>query len=232
MTANVIPIYVGFDPREEVGYHTFCASVIHHASCPVAFTPLHQDMLRQEWSGGHRDGSNAFAYTRFLVPHIQLFQGWAMFCDGADMVMRADIAELWEHRDLYAAVQVVKHEYQTKHPRKYVGTQMEADNRDYPRKNWSSVMLINCSHYAWRQMTPGRVSHLTGAELHGFEWVGDQYLKALPAEWNWLVDEYGPNADAKLLHWTAGIPGFSHYFDAPMAEEWYRYKKLIDYATP
>jgi hypothetical protein len=36
------------------------------------------------------------------------------------------------------AVAVVKHDYKTKHRRKYIGTPLEADNADYPRKNWSS----------------------------------------------------------------------------------------------
>src|SRR5690606_36000298 len=96
------------------------------------------------YRGGQRDGTNAFIYSRFLIPYLQNYKGWALFVDGADMIVKGDLAELWALRDKAKAVQVVKHDYRTKHPRKYVGTQMEADNRDYPCKNWSSVMVINC----------------------------------------------------------------------------------------
>jgi hypothetical protein len=216
----VIELYAGFDPREEVGFHTFVSSVIHHSTEPVCVTPLDQALLRSVWGGGHRDGSNAFTYLRFLIPYLQGFSGWALFCDGSDMVVRDDISKLWAMRDFYKAVQVVKHEYRTRHPRKYVGTSMESDNRDYPCKNWSSAMLINCSHFDWRNLTPGTVAKMSGSDLHQFSFVRPDRLGALPVEWNWLVDEYGENPEAKLLHWTAGIPAWPHYADAPMADEW------------
>ena len=38
---EVIPLFYGFDPREEVGAHTFCSSVLHQAGRPVALIPLH-----------------------------------------------------------------------------------------------------------------------------------------------------------------------------------------------
>jgi hypothetical protein len=148
------------------------------------------------------------------------------------MLCRADISELWALRDHYKAVQVVKHDYKTKHPRKYVGTAMESENRDYPAKNWSSVMLINCSHFDWRQMTPEKVEKMDGAALHAFEWVRDPELVGeLPVEWNWLADEYGKNPDAKLCHWTCGTPGFQHYRNAPHAEEFRDQLRLVNHLT-
>lgn len=227
----MITIFHGFDPREEIGTHTFCSSVIHRSSWPVALIPLHLDMFKSFYAQDHRDGTNAFAYTRFLIPFLQGFRGWAMFADGADMVCKADIAELWALRDEYKAVMVVPHDYKTKHPRKYIGTKMEAGNRDYPRKNQSSLMLINCPHYAWRQMTPEKVQAMSGADLHGFAWIPDHQIGHLPLEWNWLADEHGENRDAKLLHWTAGIPAFPHYFDAPHADDWAQAACKITHAT-
>lgn len=226
-----VPIYYGFDSREEIGAHTFCSSVIHRSSVPVALIPLHLPMFEGFYRAGHRDGSNAFIYTRFLIPYLQLYRGWAIFCDGADMVVKADIAELWALRDDYKAVLVAPHDYKTKHLRKYVGTAMEADNHDYPRKNQSSVMLINCSHFAWRQMTPDKVAAMSGSELHQFAWIPDEQVGKLPLEWNWLADEQGPSADAKLLHWTAGIPGFPHYSNAPHAADWAAAACNITHAT-
>ena len=227
----MIPIFSGFDPREEAGTHVFFSSVIEHATSPVALMPLHLPMFTSFYPPSHRDGSNAFSYTRFLIPFLQQWRGWAVFCDGADMLCKADISELWALRDHYKAVQVVKHSYKTKHPRKYIGTQMEADNRDYACKNHSSVMLINCSHYGWRDMTPEKVCSMTGADLHRFSWLAEDRVGELPKEWNWLADEYGPNPDAKLLHWTAGTPAFPHYKHAPHAADFARQSAKVNHVT-
>lgn len=206
--------------------------MLEHASCPVTITPLHLPLFKSFYSAGARDGTNAFIYTRFLIPFLQQWQGWAIFVDGADMLLKADIAELWALRDHYKAVQVVKHDYKTRHPRKYVGTFMEADNQDYPRKNWSSVMLINCGHFRWRDMTPERVEKMSGSELHRLSWIPDDLIGELPKEWNWLADEYGPNPEAKLLHWTAGTPAFKAYKDTPHAEDFRRQHAIMNSVTP
>jgi hypothetical protein len=215
-------LFAGFDAREEVGFHTFVSSVIHNTSDPVSITPVR---------GDQRDGSNAFTYERFLIPYRMGFKGWAIFMDGSDMVLKADLAELLAHRDHYKAVQVVKHQYKTKHPRKYVGTSMEARNDDYPCKNWSSVMLINCAHFGWRGMTPEKVAQMKGPELHRFSFLAPDAVGELPPAWNWLADEYGPNEDAKVLHWTAGIPAFLEYTEAPMARDWWNARDRVNHVA-
>jgi len=230
MERSGVKLYLGFDPREEVGYHTFCSSVLSRMTLPVTFAPLHLAAL-PFYQGGARDGTNAFIYSRFLIPFMESYKGWALFVDGCDMVAQADIAELWALRDYRCAVQVVKHDYRTKYQRKYVGTGMEAANDDYPRKNWSSVMLINCGHFAWRGITPETVEKAKGAYLHRFEFLPDGLIGELPKEWNWLADEYGDNPQAKLLHWTAGIPGFKAYENAPMAEAWRQERARIEAAA-
>jgi hypothetical protein len=207
----VIRLFTGWDEREAVGWHAFAQSVIERSSVPVAITPF---------SGQQRDGTNAFTYSRFLVPYLCHFSGMAIFADGVDMLCRGDLAELWELRDPWKAVQVVKHEYATRHPRKYVGTDLEAENRDYPRKNWSSLVIWNCAHFANGRLTPEYVAEQGGEHLHRFGWLEDGQIGELPAAWNWLADEYGESEGAKLLHWTAGIPGFHHYRETPHAEEW------------
>lgn len=226
-----VQLFAGFDEREEVGYHAFCSSVIQRATVPVSITPLSLGTVQRIYGAGHRDGSNGFIYLRFLIPYLMGYEGWAIFCDGSDMLMRADIAELWEQRDPYKAVQVVKHDYRTKHQRKYVGTSMEADNADYPRKQWSSVMLINCSHYAWRDMTPTKVASMTGRYLHRFEFIDDDRIGDLPKEWNHLVGEQDENPDAKLAHFTLGVPGFPNYKDSEHAGEWFKAVARVNHAT-
>lgn len=218
----MIHVFAGYDFAESAGFHVFTQSVLENASRPVTITPLHLPNLKGVYDAGPRDGSNAFIYSRFLVPHLMRYQGRAIFVDGADMLCRGDIAELWDMFDPYSAVQVVQHEYKTKHPRKYIGSPIEAKNEDYPRKNWSSVMLINCGHYDWRRLDLDEIATCPGSYLHRLAFVEDRNVGRLPVEWNWLVDEYGPNADAKLLHWTAGMPGFTNYAEAVHADEWHK----------
>lgn len=206
----MIRLYCGFDPREAIGYHTFVQSVIENTRSQVAYIPMY---------GNQADGSNAFTYARFRIPELCGFNGWAISVDASDMLVLGDIAELMDLKDKTKAVQVVKHEYQTKHPRKYLGTELESDNKDYPRKNWSSVIIWNCghrAHYEHRDLLRGN----DGSILHRFAWLDDEAIGSLPNEWNWLADEYGPNEQAKILHWTAGIPGFYQYRNAPHAQEW------------
>lgn len=215
-----IPLYVGYDPREAAAYTTFCQSVIERSSIPVAFHPLHSPMLAN--FNGQRDGTNAFIFSRYLIPYLQDFNGWAIFADG-DMVLTEDIARLWALREQFVfntAVAVVKHEYKTKHHRKYVGTAIENDNIDYPRKNWSSVMLWNCGHYANRLLTPEFVAESAPSTLHRFEWLRDDQIGTLPDAWNVLSLEQDIK-NAKLIHYTLGIPGIPHYADCPGAEFWH-----------
>jgi lipopolysaccharide biosynthesis glycosyltransferase len=216
----MINLFAGFDEREAVGYHTFCASVIARSSEPVAITPLNLNNFKKFYSESHNDGTNSFAYSRFLIPMLMGYKGWAIFADGSDMVCLDDIAKLWGLRDASKAVQVVQHSYETKHHRKYIGTKMEAANEDYPRKNWSSLMLINCANPSWGLITPLALSTMAGSYLHRFQFIQPQHIGKLPIEWNWLADEYGDNEAAKIVHWTAGIPAFKHYENAPMANNW------------
>jgi hypothetical protein len=220
----MIRVFIGFDPREAVAYHVCAHSLIRHSTRTLALTPLCLKNLGS-YTETHTDGSNHFIYSRFLVPHLTEYQGWAIFIDG-DMLLRDDISKLWNLRDESKAVMCVQHDYKTKAQEKYMGSK----NADYPRKNWSSVVLWNCGHPANRQVTPEFVMRATGAQLHRFTWLEDSLIGALPKVWNWLPDEFGANADAKLLHWTLGTPCFHEYADVPMAAEWHREKLLASYS--
>jgi lipopolysaccharide biosynthesis glycosyltransferase len=218
-----IPVFVGYDPREAIAYHTCVNSIIRHASQPVAIVPIALTLF-QDYKETHTDGSNHFIYTRFLVPHLMNFSGHAIFIDG-DMILRDDIVKLWNLRNSSMDVQVVKHDYQTRMPVKYLG----AKNENYPRKNWSSVILWNCNGASNRQLTPEFVQASTGSFLHRFSWIADDHIGELPPEWNWLPDEYGDNPDAKLLHYTLGTPCFQEFADTPQANEWHRERILTEY---
>jgi lipopolysaccharide biosynthesis glycosyltransferase len=215
----VIRLFAGYDPRETVGFHVFSSSVVRRATQPVSITALHLPSL-VGYTEKHTDGSNAFIYSRFLVPWLCEWKGFAIFADGSDMLCRADIAELWNLCDPMMAVQVVKHDYQTRFTKKYIGTKIEAKNEDYPRKNWSSLMVINCGHMAWRDITPKSVETMTGSQLHRFEFIPDRFIGELPTEWNHLVTENPHNPRAKIIHYTLGIPAFDYYRYSPHADHW------------
>jgi lipopolysaccharide biosynthesis glycosyltransferase len=218
-----IPVFVGYDPREAIAYHTCVNSIIRNASAPVAIVPVALNLF-QEYQETHTDGSNHFIYTRFLIPYLMDFQGRAIFIDG-DMIVRGDIVELYNMMDMYSDVAVVKHDYKTKMKEKYLG----APNEDYPRKNWSSVIIWNCNSFPNRQLTPDFVQKQPGSFLHRFTWLDDKRIQSLPPEWNWLPDEYGPNPDAKLLHYTLGTPCFHEFANTPEAEDWHCERLLTDY---
>lgn len=210
----MIKLFCGYDPREAVGFHTFQQSVMKRASKPVAFIPLS--------SMGLPDGSNNFTLSRFLVPYLCGFRGHAIFMDACDMLMLGDVAELDALYDDAYAVRVVKHpDYESQHVRKYVGTELECDQSNYPRKNWASVMLINCEHSAWEGMTPDLIKRCKPLELLQFHYFAKGEIGELPKEWNVLIDEGQSDAEAKILHWTAGIPTFKHYQNARRSADWF-----------
>jgi lipopolysaccharide biosynthesis glycosyltransferase len=211
----MIPIFIGYDTRETIAYHVCANSIIRHASVPISTIPLALNLLK-DYIETHTDGSNQFVYTRFLVPHLMNYQGWAIFVDG-DMLVRTDIEQLWKLRDESKAVMVVKHNYQTKMKEKYLG----AKNEDYPRKNWSSVILWNCGHLSNKLITPEYVQSATGPQLHRFSWLADNEIGELPIEWNWLADEFGNNQQAKLIHYTLGTPCSNEFENTTMSKYWH-----------
>jgi len=218
-----VKIYIGFDQREAIAYHTFVQSLIDHASIPLDITPLAVKTLKG-YEEKHEDKSNDFVYSRFLTPFLNDFKGWAIFVDG-DMICQADIKELLDLRDASKALQVVKHDYKTKSNQKYLGN----INQDYPRKNWSSVILWNCAHPKHKLLTPDFIANESGKYLHRFSWLEDNEIGELSKEWNWLATEYHNNEQANIIHYTLGTPCFKDYRDTAMSDIWLKkYDRLND----
>jgi lipopolysaccharide biosynthesis glycosyltransferase len=220
--ADCIKIVVGFDQREAIAYHAFSQSVLEKSSLPVLFLPLSMNSLIG-YKETHQDKSNDFVYSRFLTPYLNNFQGWAIFADG-DMVCQSDIRELWDLRDETKALQVVMHDYKTKFNQKYLGN----TNENYPRKNWSSLILWNCSHPKHKVLTPDFISNQTGKYLHRFSWLDDEDIGELPIEWNWLAIEYPNHPKAKIVHYTLGTPCFKDYRDSEMSDVWHEAQKKVN----
>lgn len=217
----MIYLFCGYEAREAIGFHVFVSSVIERASEAVNIIPLSAMTMPR--------GSNAFTVSRFLVPWLMQFRGRAIFADASDMLMPGDVANLDALFDPEFAVQVVKHpNYKTRHKIKYRGTALETVNTEYPRKNWASLMLMNCEHTAWSGMTPSEVVKRPVLDLLQLRHVPDEQIGELPDSWNRLVDEGQPVDGAELLHWTAGIPGFEAYRDAPGSEAWFAARRAME----
>jgi hypothetical protein len=220
MKPRPLQIFIGYDPIESVAWHTMAHSVLARSSVPVALIPVNLKNLAGIFTRT-RDAkqSNEFSFTRFLVPYLSDYQGFAAFFD-CDQMLRTDVNELFElaMADPAKAIHVVKHDYEPKDDVKYLNTVQYR----YPRKNWSSVMLWNCGHMANRQVTPEYVNTASAMELHRFQWLADDQIGALDVRWNWLVGEYAePPADVKNVHWTVGGPYFHEYKEADFAQEWF-----------
>lgn len=213
----ILKIFIGYDEREAVAYHTCVQSILDNTTLPVSITPLNLKMFKN-YKETHSDGSNDFIYTRFLIPYLSNFQGIGLFIDG-DMTVNADLSELLSLYDEKYAVQLVKHNYKTKFKTKYLGNK----NEDYPRKNWSSVILFNCNHKSNKILTPELISRSPGSYLHRFSWLKDNEIGELPKNWNHLVHEYNVNHKASINHYTLGTPCFEEFNYGPESLTWHKY---------
>jgi hypothetical protein len=228
MHPDVIKVFIGYDHVESVAWHTMAASIYRQSSRPVAIVPVNLANLKGIFNRP-RDPkqSNEFSFSRFLVPYLCNYEGQGIFFD-CDQMLRTDIAEIFtvmeEQPD--KAVYVVKHTYEPRDDVKYLNTVQYK----YPRKNWSSVVLWNCSHKKNRLMTPKYVNDAPGLELHRFNWLQDNEIGELNIKWNWLVGEYeNPPIDVKNVHWTVGGPYFNEYKNSDFSEEWNKENKSMQF---
>ena len=212
----MINIFIGYDNKERVAYNVLSHSIIQNSTKPVAITPIALNNLKDDFVRERNSlSSTEFSFSRFMIPHLMNYQGWALFMD-CDMLMFEDIAELWRLRDDRFAVQVCKHDYTPKDEKKFLG-QVQTK---YEKKNWSSFMLLNCKKCT--TLTPDYVNKASGLELHQYKWLeSEDLIGNLGVEWNHLVGEYEYSKNAKLVHYTEGGPYFKNYKDCHYADEWF-----------
>jgi hypothetical protein len=215
----MLSIYIGFDPKEEIAYEVLSYSIRRRSSVPVTIVPVKRKELESRGLYTRPRGqteSTDFSLTRFLVPALSGFRGWSVFMD-CDMLCRVDIAALEAEtaRQSDKAVLVCKHDYVPKTQRKFLGQ----EQTKYPRKNWSSLMLLN--NERCRALTPEYVNSATGLELHRFKWIEDEAIGELALAWNWLVTEYEQSDEARIVHYTLGGPWFDEYRSCDYAQEWF-----------
>lgn len=213
-----LKIFIGYDPSEIPAFWTLAHSIMKHSSRPVSINPLYLPALKGYFNRArHPLQSTEFSFTRFLVPYLCDYQCHALFLD-CDMLVTDDVAKLFDHAENYPnfAVHVCKKLQKADQKTKMLGR----PQTQYPRKNWSAVMLFNCA--ACTQLTPNYVETASGLDLHQFKWLPDGSIGELPQDWNYLVGEDRPpdKPYPSNIHWTCGGPWWYEYSQTEYSDKW------------
>jgi hypothetical protein len=235
---RVLPVYIGWDAREPAAAEVCKSSLIKNSSIPLHVQFLNERPLRHaglykrsaHYQGAQRydaiDGkpfSTEFSFTRFLVPALQLWSGWALFVD-CDFMFNADIAGLVEQFDGRFAAMVAKQHYRPSGEVKMDGQRQEG----YHRKCWSAFMALNCGHPSNKMLTVQAVNEEDGEWLHGFRWLTDDEIGGIDPRWNW-IDGCTEGKPPLAVHYTTGGPWFPHLRDSalPYCDAWRREARRI-----
>jgi hypothetical protein len=210
---TMLDIFIGWDSRFPEPADVLAQSIRDHASVRVRIRFLKYAELQRDhgFDRAHDPlASTEFTYTRFLVPFLKGYRGKALFLDN-DMLCLGDVAEL-DRLDMGPyALRVVQHDHRPQEAVKMYG----CPQTSYLRKNWSSLMLMDCSRLTlWTKVV---VESASGAYLHRFQDIPDSLVGTVPPEWNHLDRR---DATTKLVHWTSGGPWFEEYRDCPHALLW------------
>lgn len=226
--------FVGFDARDDLAFRIAVRSMRRH-SRDVKVIPLKDHELRRAgfyWrqyqvrANGQKidevDGkpfSTDFSFSRFCVPELaramQIHEP-VLFTD-PDVLLRADINELFDAWSDDYALMCVQHAHTPKEATKFDGMEQTR----YFRKNWSSVMLLHPDRT--QKLTLHKVNNQPGSDLHAMLWASDAEIGALAPEWNHLVNYDEPNPKAKLVHFTLGDPSHPERANDEFAREWATY---------
>ena len=216
----MLRIFIGWDSRFPEPADVLRYSLIKHSSIPleIHYLKLHELGLQRTYDPL---ASTEFTYSRFLVPYLCNYRGKAVFMDN-DMLALGDARQLDDLDMTNYALRVVQHDYQPENTIKMYG----CPQTSYPRKNWSSLMIMDCSRL--RLWTRHAVETQTGAYLHRFQDIPDELIGAIPKTWNSLdrLDD-----STELIHYTNGGPWFPQYANHPHADVWYRMRDEMHRAS-
>ncbi len=221
--------FIGFDKDESVAAYVLADSLQTRSSIPIQITFLNRRNLQGIFDRprGQYDSTD-FSISRFLVPYLCNYEGFAIFSD-SDMLCRDDPAKLWAWRDERFAVQVVKHNYVPQEEKKF----LDQVQTKYSMKNWSSLMLFNNARC--EKLTRKNVSEMNGLDLHQFTWLGNAYepdpaihIGDLPRHWNHLVGYDAFDPTASMVHYTTGGPYFNEYRGCQYGDEWFLAKERME----
>ena len=217
---NNLNIYVGYDSKEDIAYRVCKYSILKRSKSNIKITSLKlYELVAKNLYKRDIDplASTEFTYSRFLVPFLNNYNGWAIFCD-CDFIFFEDISNILIDIDKSKAVYCVQHDYTPKEKHKMDGQKQTI----YPRKNWSSCILFNCSHPSNKKLNLDLVNSETGSFLHQFKWLEDNEIGSLDERWNWLEGWTSKHNNKKpfAVHYTRGGPWFEEWQDVEFANEW------------
>ena len=190
-------IFIGYDHRQNISYNVCQFSLFRRASEPIAITALVYEQV-----GIKRRGLTPFTYSRFMVPALCDYRGWALFMD-ADIIAQDDICDLWRYADPSKAVIIAE------------------SVKPFER---AAVMLFNCGHPDNRTLTPEYIER--AENLHTIGWTGA--IGTFPERWNHCVGYAAPSDDPALIHYTMGVPAFKKTMDCEHQDKWMaEYKAML-----
>lgn len=212
--------FIGYDSKEDIAYRVCKQSLLKHSSIKLNVMALKlYELVSKGFYKRSIDplASTEFTYSRFLVPRLMNFKGWAVFCD-CDFLFLEDVAKLFSELSNDKAVYCVQHDYTPKEKHKMDGQQQTI----YPRKNWSSFIVFNCAHPSNRKLDVELVNKETGSFLHQFKWLEDEEIESLDERWNWLEGWTSNHnkSNPYAVHYTRGGPWFDEWQDVEFAKEW------------
>ena len=217
-------IYIGYDSKISIASKVCEHSLRHHSEdLDIELLKLTKLKKKKLYWRPYKNQSTEFTYSRFLIPYLQNYKGWALYCDN-DFLFLKDVKELMSLQNNSKAVLCVKHEYKPKDKTK-MGNKKQIN---FSKKNWSSLMLINCGHPSMKNLDLSTVSEASGRYLHQFQWLDDNEIGSIPHSWNWLVNWYRTDkgdGHPEALHFTEGGPWI---VDSEYKQTWLNYKKLME----
>lgn len=213
-------VYIGYDKREDIAAEVCKFSILQRTDklCPPPVYYLKSQEIPEFVREREPQQSTDFTYTRFMIPFLNKYKGFSVFCD-CDFLFQADIMDLVLSVDPEHAVSVVKHpQYVPRTPRKMD----DIEQHSMHRKNWASLIVFNNAHPLNRNLTPELVNTLTpGRKLHQFAWLPQYAIGSLPLDWNTL-DDYYHLENPRAIHYTDGGPWFHNYMTTMYSAEWLR----------
>jgi lipopolysaccharide biosynthesis glycosyltransferase len=194
-------IYIGYDHRQPLAYNVCQHSIHRHASKAVDIQPLMLKKLPIK-----RRGLTDFTYSRYLIPYLDGYLGSALFLD-ADIIVRDDIFKLYEIVGEPISNSHLSEEQYAELPAVWVVKNKKV------RFEWPSVMYFN--NWKCNQLT---LEYIETGSPQTFEWA--RKVGELPQEWNHCVGYDEPNDEAKIVHFTQGIPCWPETRDCEYADKW------------
>jgi hypothetical protein len=220
VSVNELNIFIGWDSTVPEVSDVCAYSLQKRATVPIRISYL--KLAELQGTGLYtRDvdplASTEFTYSRFFTPYLSRYNGLSLFCDN-DFLWLDDVSKLLDACEGDYPIYCI---HQTHEPTEK--TKMDGKvQTSYPRKNWSSLMLFNCSHPRNKQLDLHTVNNEPGSYLHQMRWLEDDEIGNLDSRWNWLEGSSQKPASGQpgAVHYTRGGPWLPEWRHCDYADLW------------